>query len=709
MGTEVVKSSLVPLDINFDDSDFDKFEPVLAHVNDYILRLGKWAEAVFTSISALVKETAIELDKLYWTSQQTGASASDIQAVSYAASQTGGSIEKMQVSLEGVVSFLNTSTTNEGFINQLGVQTRDANGQIRSLSDIFSDLSQQLSSMPSDQAQQYARKMGIDADTLQAMRSGLSQFTGEYSSMAKTIGFNADTAAVSSNRFMTSFRSFSELMDLLQNKVGSRLADGLSGPLDRLITSILDNFPKVESTLNKGIDGILWLADVASLVIDRLIKGVSDIIGWWDSLDTGTQNLVAAFGSIVVAWRVLNSAFMASPVGMIIALAGALLVLWEDYKTWQEGGESLIDWGKWKPGIDLAIKAMSLLRDGIKFVGNAVAKLLNIDLKNWSLKGEIENLLKQFGEFGKMMSMIGKLINALKDGDWKSVSSIGKQLLTQGQDQPDALSEVTKSAQATRGYLIKQYFKANDILNQYLPEVLGGAPAAQSSQSKNELKLQNHVREIFELTENTLNQIDSGQYLPVQAEEIESTSGHHDRNTRGIRNNNPGNLKYAGQRGGSLEGPGKTFARFDTAFDGLNAMGRQLERYYDGKTTGHPLRSLNKIINAWAPPKENNTEAYVNSLSNMLHVQPDAILNLQDPDTLGQLMSGIIYHENGRNPYSSELIMSAAQNAVTPSINQTTTIHVNGVESPSETAYMVAERQNSVNAASVQLYNTGPR
>jgi hypothetical protein len=68
------------------------------------------------------------------------------------------------------------------------------------------------------------------------------------------------------------------------------------------------------------------------------------------------------------------------------------------------------------------------------------------DLMLADLKGDIEDLTKQFGEFGKMMTMIGDLLNAIKEGNWKEAYAIGKQLMSQGQDQPDALSPVTDSA-----------------------------------------------------------------------------------------------------------------------------------------------------------------------------------------------------------------------------------------------------------------------
>lgn len=51
-----------------------------------------------------------------------------------------------------------------------------------------------------------------------------------------------------------------------------------------------------------------------------------------------------------------------SPIGLITALAAGIALLWEDYQTWKEGGDSLIDWGKWKPEVDAALKMVVTLK-----------------------------------------------------------------------------------------------------------------------------------------------------------------------------------------------------------------------------------------------------------------------------------------------------------------------------------------------------------
>ncbi|MBN0840174.1 hypothetical protein JTM04_38300, partial [Pseudomonas aeruginosa] len=110
-----------------------------------------------------------------------------------------------------------------------------------------------------------------DENTLMAMRRGIGQFSGEYTAMAKAIGYNADVAAVSSNKFMTSLRSFGLMAGMARDKIGSSLADGLAGSLDRLRRQILENFPKIEGAITGTVKGILWAGEMVGRVIYRLI------------------------------------------------------------------------------------------------------------------------------------------------------------------------------------------------------------------------------------------------------------------------------------------------------------------------------------------------------------------------------------------------------------------------------------------------------
>ncbi|EPM8109254.1 TPA: lytic transglycosylase catalytic [Escherichia coli] len=650
MNAETIKDFLVSLGFSVDDAGAKKFGSVLAGTTANVIKMGLAVEGAALSVVAFTAKIASGLDNLYWASQRTGATVQGIQSIGYAVSQVGGSVDAARSSLESLSRFIRNNPGAEGFLNRLGVQTRDARGNMRDMAAIFTGVGQKLSSMPYYRANQYAQMLGIDENTLMAMRRGVGQFSAQYSEMVKAIGFNADQAALSSNRFMTSLKSLGEMAGMARDKIGSNLADGLAGQIDNLRKKIIENFPKIEVTITKVIKGILWLGEIVGRVAFRIVDGVGDIIEWWGKLDAETKTLIEVIGGLVVAMRILNSTFWMSPIGLITGLIVALCLLWEDYKTWKEGGNSLIDWEKWQPAIDKAKDAITWLRDHL------------LELKDGV--GGWQNALEILGTFiagvwvSRVLGAFGK-ISGLPVPPW------------------------------LKGWMAYAAYLYSDREN------IGAS--AKSSWDYTKQNIGDSLRWLgidtdFGRNPHTVKGANIQSDIPGAEPEQ-----HAQATKRGERNNNPGNLNFAGQAGASLERPGGRFARFETAFDGLRALARQLMLY-----AGRGINSVEKIISTWAPASDNNnTAAYIRAVSQRLGVDPRAALNMSDPQTMSALMSSIIQHENGRNIYSRELINKAAVAGISgkvTEVNQQNTYHIYGGGDPHAVGNEVARRQQSANA-----------
>lgn len=649
MNAETIKDFLISLGFDIDEAGGRKFESVVSGVTMNAIKMGTAVEAAALTVVGFTTKIASSLDRLYWQSQRTGATANNIRAIGYAFSQAGGSVEGFNGTLDNLARFLRSTPGAEGFLRNLGIQTRDAAGNLRDTAQLVTLVGDKLAKMPYYRANQYAQILGIDESTLLAMRRGVKGFTSDYQSMLQATGFDSQKAAEQSNKFMTQMRGLANLFGIMRDKIGGNLAGGLAGNLESFRKNILLNFPKIEGTITAVLKKVLSLADSIMTLVYRGVQGAGDLMRWWDRLDDTTKGLIKVLGGLLLAWRMLNSAFLTSPIGMVTALIAALVALYDDYQVWKEGGDSLINWGKWKPEIDAAMKGMKELRDSIFSVGQEIAKLLNIDLKSWSLKGDIADLTKQFGEFGKMMTMIGDLINALKDGNWSEVGRLGKALLSQGRENPDALPAVTDSANSAADWVKdKTGFDPRSV----------------------------------------------GQWIRGQF------SGANE--PRGIRNNNPGNLNYVGQNGATLEDHATPrFARFNSAFEGFAALGKQIKAYYNGtsKAAGYQkLQSVEDIISRFAPASENNTQAYINKLSKMLGVGRGDSLNIQDPQVLATLMNGITQIENGKNPYAPEMVLKAAQSAVGAGGSNSSVFNINvqGGGDPRETARLTGDAVEGV-------------
>ncbi|EOC1963258.1 lytic transglycosylase catalytic [Escherichia coli] len=662
MNAETIKDFLVSLGFSVDDAGAKKFGSVLAGTTANVIKMGLAVEGAALSVVAFTAKIASGLDNLYWASQRTGATVQGIQSIGYAVSQVGGSVDAARSSLESLSRFIRNNPGAEGFLNRLGVQTRDASGNMRDMAAIFTGVGQKLSGMPYYRANQYAQMLGIDENTLMAMRRGVGQFSAQYSEMVKAIGFNADQAALSSNRFMTSLKSLGEMAGMARDKIGSNLADGLAGQIDNLRKKIIENFPKIEVTITKVIKGILWLGEIVGRVAFRIVDGVGDIIEWWGKLDAETKTLIEVIGGLVVAMRILNSTFWMSPIGLITGLIVALGLLWEDYKTWKEGGNSLIDWEKWQPAIDKAKDAITWFRD----------KLLE-------LKDSV-------GGWQKSLEILGTFIA----GVWvsKVLGAFGK---ISGLPVPPWLKLWALYA----GYIVSDRENIADSAKsslRYTKRIIGDTLAAIG------IKTDIGRRDVSEVREwpAWMDWLHGGPGKVIR--QGQSNGVVHGSNvqpdipgggTLADRNNNPGNIRPVS---------GKGFRFFESALEGWEAMKNQLMRYFTGKTTGRALQTIQDIVSTWAPAGDNNDpKKYAQDVAKWMGVSPNAILNLTDPRTMGALMQSMARKE-GYSNWNSPLAYQAAAG----SLNQQTVINVHGVNNPQEAANLIADKQGAVNARAVQ-------
>lgn len=662
MNAETIKDFLVSLGFSVDDAGAKKFGSVLAGTTANVIKMGLAVEGAALSVVAFTAKIASGLDNLYWASQRTGATVQGIQSIGYAVSQVGGSVDAARSSLESLSRFIRNNPGAEGFLNRLGVQTRDASGNMRDMAAIFTGVGQKLSSMPYYRANQYAQMLGIDENTLMAMRRGVGQFSAQYSEMVKAIGFNADQAALSSNRFMTSLKSLGEMAGMARDKIGSNLADGLAGQIDNLRKKIIENFPKIEVTITKVIKGILWLGEIVGRVAFRIVDGVGDIIEWWGKLDAETKTLIEVIGGLVVAMRILNSTFWMSPIGLITGLIVALGLLWEDYKTWKEGGNSLIDWEKWQPAIDKAKDAITWLRDHL------------LELKDGV--GGWQNALEILGTFiagvwvSKVLGAFGK-ISGLPVPPWLKLWAL------------------------YAGYIVSDRENIADSAKyslRYTKRIIGDTLAAIG------IKTDIGRRDVSEVREwpAWMDWLHGGPGKVIR--QGQSNGVVHGSNvqpdipgggTLADRNNNPGNIRPVS---------GKGFRFFESALEGWEAMKNQLMRYFTGKTTGRALQTIQDIVSTWAPAGDNNDpKKYAQDVAKWMGVSPNAILNLTDPQTMGALMQSMARKE-GYSNWNSPLAYQAAAG----SLNQQTVINVHGVNNPQEAANLIADKQGAVNARAVQ-------
>ena len=122
---------------------------------------------------------------------------------------------------------------------------------------------------------------------------------------------------------------------------------------------------------------------------------------------------------------------------------------------------------------------------------------------------------------------------------------------------------------------------------------------------------------------------------------------------RGLRNNNPGNIRITSDKwqGLSKDQTDGAFFQFESIEYGYRALLRTLQNY----NRKHGCKSIADYINRWAPPVENNTNSYIISVCSQMGVPSSYIPDIYDRDVMCAFAAAISKHENGIDANMAEV------------------------------------------------------
>lgn len=130
---------------------------------------------------------------------------------------------------------------------------------------------------------------------------------------------------------------------------------------------------------------------------------------------------------------------------------------------------------------------------------------------------------------------------------------------------------------------------------------------------------------------------------------------------RGIRNNNPGNIRIGENWQGlatkeemkEFQRSEKEFCVFNNAIWGIRAIVVILNTY---QRKG--FDTVEKMIGRWAPHNDKNpTQKYVEFVAEHMEIEPDEKFNIQDKNLAQKMVEAIIaFENNNRQPYDDKLI-----------------------------------------------------
>ena len=115
--------------------------------------------------------------------------------------------------------------------------------------------------------------------------------------------------------------------------------------------------------------------------------------------------------------------------------------------------------------------------------------------------------------------------------------------------------------------------------------------------------------------------------------------------SRGLRNNNPGNIRITKDKWQGLreKQEDKSFFQFTDMKYGYRALIRTLQNY----RIKWGCQTIADFINRWAPPVENNTSGYISRVCREMQVPSSYVPDVNDKATMCAFAAAISQVENG--------------------------------------------------------------
>lgn len=313
---EVMREFLVRLGFKVDKQGMKSFTDGVDDATKAVKNLVTAITGASLAVAAGVSAFASNLEGLYFASQRIGSSATSIKSAEYAARDLGASASEARGSLESMARFLRENPGGERFLQGIGVQTREANGELRDTADLMVGLGNRLRSMPWYLAKQYAGILGIDDNTLRAIISG--DFGRKLEENRKRLaGSGLDQASKDAHAFMDALRGLMLQFESFSIRVQAALMQRLGPELARFSEWFEKNAPMIA---DRVADIVVKLLDLA----ERGVPYLKAIWQWFVDLDEATDGWSTKIIALVALMNALGATAL---VAGIAKLAGAFFNL----------------------------------------------------------------------------------------------------------------------------------------------------------------------------------------------------------------------------------------------------------------------------------------------------------------------------------------------------------------------------------------------
>lgn len=271
--------------------------------------LSKVAGGLLAGMGALAVKTAQEADELNTLSKQTGVSTAELQKMKYAADMIDVDVDDMVGAMKKLKKAVGDG---KGAFEDLGVQTTNANGEFRDITDIFYDTVAALSQIPNETERDIMAMelFGKSADELAGIIDDGGQALKDLGQEAENLGVIIPQEDIDkANELNDSIDQLKAQASGVFAEIGTEIAEML-----------LPYLPDIKEALQGALDAIKEL-DPETLgtaaKCAAIVAAISPIASVASSAATAVSNLSTALGA-----GGLSSAGIIGVVGAVVVAFG---------------------------------------------------------------------------------------------------------------------------------------------------------------------------------------------------------------------------------------------------------------------------------------------------------------------------------------------------------------------------------------------------
>lgn len=466
-------------------ASFSAAEKAVGSFTDNVMGMAKMIGGVIAagSVAVAIQRTADKFNDLGDVVSRVGnATVKELDRLGYVAELTGSDANTATASFENLSRTIGEAAQGIGrgavVFEKLGLSAKDAQGNVKTTTQVLDEIKVKIKDLSKSEQSAYIQRLGLDRSMIGMLTSDTTEIVDQYNKRTEALGINVDEAAELGAKYNDAIKVTKRGFDDIITAFVLRVLPSITTAIERVSKLIDVNAGLIKSYVEPIAAAVSIGADLVTGFITGLGK-MFQVLGKWPIY----------IGLVTAAWKVLNMVFKASPIGRIITAVMTLItvlgLLYDDFKGWQEGKNSLLDWSGfaewydhvsqifsdlktivgnffsadwWKSKADTISNEMSLLGERIQgFLSDSWNNAITEASNKWD---ELKNTVSQKAQgvydgiistFVGLSTWFGDLWKSIGDGAMTALTDIGKAFTKWWNDLLDSIKNFgTKAAEKVK-------------------------------------------------------------------------------------------------------------------------------------------------------------------------------------------------------------------------------------------------------------------